>query len=874
MKFRHLLILLAFQGVSACSVEQLRDTGEGQPGNTTVPESAVPGIIQIKMDKAYEDCPEALDLSALGDFSIRPAIPQGGKFSARHREAGLNLWYTVCFSPELPLTKAGADLGRIPGIDKVSYVLPAKSASACPFNDPDFGLQWDFVNDGTVSGAAAGSDINILPAWEVTRGSENVIVAICDAAIECSHEDLAGNIWTNEAEANGEPGVDDDGNGYVDDIHGWNFVTMDNTNPVGPELVPGDHGTHIAGTIAAVNDNGTGISGIAGGDSPEGNGVRLMSVQTNIDDSYPAFIGEAIIYAADNGAVIMNCSWGIDEDTEFINDAIDYFNTYAGFDEHGSQTGPVAGGLCIFAAGNESSTTSYPAMNDNVVAVASVGADYELAYYSNYGSWVDISAPGGDAGKGFRIYSTLTSGSGSYGYMQGTSMACPHVTGIAALIASRFGGPGFTRDQLKDILLGTANPVIYDYNPAYSGMLGTGLADAGAAVASSPAPPVPVGDDFRAEAVSNSIFLQWTAPEDSEGNVPYAYDIYYSVSSLEDMDPDNLSDRTVHLLFTPGNDSPEMLEYAIRQLDFGTEYFFRIRSRNIFGDFSELSCQTSCTTGQNTPPSVTASEGTSLTLKSHETGVLHFDVNDPDGHDVTCEVLPAEGTASLDGLIATISEEGVLTLTINALKAREGTTYHGTVRADDSYDASELGFSYTVGENHSPEVISQIDDVVFNSRTSGTSFSLSGIFGDADGEDLVYGYSISTTGIIVKGTISGDTFEMKANSYGQTVVTVTATDGRGESVSCSFNVLVRDGSREMDLYPNPVKDILNIRTGETVTADITVSNKAGATVFRRKEADISPFAPVSVDMSGMPGGVYYVSIKGSGIDASYPVAKQ
>lgn len=870
MKHTATLLLPLLLGMLSCSVDPVQRP-DGQDGGQVAPApaSAAPGIIMVKLDSEIADEPEAVDLSFLGDYTITRSLPEGGRFDARHREAGIHRWYNVSFAPELPLTKAAGDLSSTPGISDISYVLKAEPASVS-FNDPEFGKQWDFYNPGTQSGTVAGSDINLLPAWEVTTGSSKVVVAICDSAPQYDHEDLAGNMWVNEAEANGTPGVDDDHNGYVDDVHGYNFVVEPYR---GPELIPGDHGTHISGTIAAVNNNGIGVSGIAGGDSPEGNGVRLMSVQTSNEDQ-AAYIGEAIVYAADNGAVLMNCSWSIPEDNAYINEMIDYFNRYAGLDERGNQTGPMAGGLCIFAAGNESSTVSYPAMNDNVFAVASIGADYEAAYYTNYGSWVDIAAPGGDAQKGYEIYSTYTNAAGKYGYMQGTSMACPHVVGVAALVVSHYGAPGFTREMLIDILKGSANPVIYDYNPLYAGKLGAGLVDAYAALSGSDMEPEPV-DDLKAETTSNSVRLSWTARADNRGSVPYAYDIYWSTSSLEGLDPDSPAANVTSVEMTPANDTPDgtVLNYTVSGLDFNTGYFFRIRSRNIFGQASELSEQVEVSTGGNTAPEITALDGTSLNLKSHESGTLRFSLSDADGHQLSYALRAADGSPALKGIYDSMSDDGVLTLTVDALAAAEGETYNGILLVSDSYTTVAQNFSYSVGVNHAPAAGTP-DNVVLNSRTESLSIPLSELFSDEDGESLSYTCSISTTNIIVRCSVSDGNLNLDGNAYGTTEVTVSATDARGESATCSFKVLVRDGSSEIDLYPNPVVDMLNIRTGTAVSADITISNAAGAVVFSQDGASIDPFAPVKVDMSGLPGGVYYVSVSGEGINSSSSIAKQ
>lgn len=868
IKFRHLIILPLALGLLACTREVV-GTGPAESGDglVQVPGDALPGTIRIKLDQASD--PESLDLSFLGNYTIQRAVPAGTKFEERYRKAGLDRWYNLSFDASLPMTKAAADLSELPGVSDIAYIQRARPAAGYEFNDPYFSRQWHFYNEGIQNGTVAGSDINLLPAWEVTRGSTDVVVAICDSAPEYEHEDLAANMWVNEAEANGTPGVDDDGNGYVDDINGYNFLVEPYK---GADLIPGDHGTHIAGVIAAVNNNGVGVNGIAGGDSPDGNGVRLMSIQTS-NGNEAAYIGEAIIYAADNGAVLMNCSWSISSNDAYVRQCIDYFNEYAGLDENGNQVGPMAGGVCIFAAGNESTTVSYPAMNDNVIAVASIGADYELAYYSNYGSWVDIAAPGGDANKGFQIYSTVTNASGRYGYMQGTSMACPHVVGVAALIVSHYGGPGFTRDQMVNILLNTANPVVYDYNPSYNGMLGSGLVDAGAAVAGSTDQPLPV-DDLEASVLSNAVTLSWTARADNRGTVPFSYDIYWSDSPLADLDPDDPAEGVEHhnLVTGSGVKDGDAMSFSITGLEFNTEYYFRIRTRNMFGGTSELSEEISCRTVGNSAPEIRALDGTSLELKSHETGTLRFEISDADGHELSYSVLPAEEGEGLEGVTASLSE-GILTLRINALEAAENSSHSGILAISDSYETTELGFSYSIGENHAP-VAASVENLVLNARNESRSYPLSELFSDEDGETLDYEYSISTTNIIVRCSVSDGNFNVDGNSYGSTEVVLSATDARGETATLSFPVLVRDGSRPVDLYPNPVVDMLNVRTGGAVTADITVSNVAGAVVFSQEGAVIDPFAPVQVDMSGLPGGTYYVSVKGEGIDSSSSIAKQ
>lgn len=402
--------------------------------------------------------------------------------------------------------------------------LPKAAPSNYPFNDPLFGGQWPLYNDGTINAnAQAGADINVLPAWEKTAGRSDVIVAVVDEGVEYTHPDLAGNMWS---------GI------------GKNFCDRDNDDITWGE----GHGTHVAGTIAAVSNNGIGISGIAGG-TGGGNGAKIMSCEIfhPSDGRYDAnsnATADAIKYAADNGAVICQNSWGYEAGAlsydqwssadRATKEAIDYFIRYAGMSPDGeTQTGPMAGGVVIFAAGNEySRLASYPAAYDACISVASISCTYEAAWYTNYGSTVDICAPGGGDEANFvnlisydegynlsTIPTNLQNGDSfvytyangetetktidyvsstvGYGYMMGTSMACPHVSGVAALIVSQFGAPGFTNEQLKEKLFSTARDIdsyqgtIYNSwdRGTYAGKIGK-LVDAGAVLDSGEVPPV------------------------------------------------------------------------------------------------------------------------------------------------------------------------------------------------------------------------------------------------------------------------------------------------------------------------------------------------------------------------------------------------
>lgn len=388
------------------------------------------------------------ELGVYGISSISRVFPDAGEFEPRHREFGLHRWYRVKYDPETPATRAAESLSQIPGAETVEIPRKIHTAGAIPFNDPFSNEQWNLYNSAQLPGFVKGVDINVVPLWEISGGSKDVVVNVVDTGIDMDHEDLAGVCI---------PAGTGGSRNFVFGMQG-NNITKDK------------HGTHVAGTIAAISNNGKGISGIAGGTDGTG-GVRILNSQIFHENGSREEEGDAeagIVWGADHGALISQNSWGYDYDNERqaqqagiskeFKAAVDYFIKYAGCDAQGNQTGLMKGGLVLFAAGNESWSVGHPGDYEPIMAVGAIGPDGRRASYSNYGSWVDICAPGGeDVRFDDPLAWILAPAGGDYYYMTGTSMACPHVSGVAALLISIFGGPGFTCDDLKQMLLDGAN---------------------------------------------------------------------------------------------------------------------------------------------------------------------------------------------------------------------------------------------------------------------------------------------------------------------------------------------------------------------------------------------------------------------------------
>ncbi|NOX88983.1 MAG: S8 family serine peptidase [Calditrichaeota bacterium] len=527
-----------------------------------------------------------------GAVNVRRLFPFFRNKGTPERPVTLDAWFVLSFKESQDIPAVAQIYRKLSEIDHAepSYLMPVDKTP----DDPGVGTQWHIEQSND-------HDIDAYSAWDIATGSVNIVVGVMDTGVRYFHKDLGGanasytypensrgNMWINQTELNGTSNVDDDGNGKIDDWIGWDFVTGGpNVFDTGDDYYQEDndprdfngHGTHCAGNVSAINNNGVGVCSAAGGwgeSGGVGNGVKIMALRIGWDD-FPSgyvsleFAASAFTYAADNGAKIASCSWGSSYLLSLSN-AINYFL----FNTTDSLTPADRVRLIFKSAGNDNvETADYMANRPDIIAVAASDENDLKASFSNYGTWVDISAPGNN------IYSTYHDSNNpstdAYATISGTSMATPIAASVTALIWSH--NPNLTAPEVAQMLFDSADD-IDALNPSYTGKLGAGRVNAyTAAQMSDQSLPVTL-TAFQVSQASNVALLSWRTESEIDN---LGFNILRSNSANDDFRTiaSFLSDSTLRGLGT--SSAGKEYRFIDKTVKAGNTYYYLLEDVSING---------------------------------------------------------------------------------------------------------------------------------------------------------------------------------------------------------------------------------------------------------------------------------------------------
>ena len=837
---------LAVVALASCSKE--KEAAPSEPAETAASEkhsSIIPGEAKVffseEMTALVEEAARmgnivtkssALNdlVSELGITSMEREFPYAGEYEERTRREGLHRWYKITFSEEIPVTKAGEQLLSLPGVDLFVPSYRVRSLARTP-NDSYWSYMWGLYSPA--------NGINVQDVWDkYTTGNPDVVVGVVDGGIQLNHPDLKWNCLTS---------------GH------YNYVDRSTT------IVPHDHGSHVAGTIAAVSNNKAGVAGIAGGDYAAGKrGVSLLSLQvfktqgnTDVSNGFETAIKEG----ADRGAVISQNSWGYyfddNDDGEVTGEelenarythnnipadfksAVNYFIKYAGCDNQGNQKpdSPMKGGVVIFAGGNEDIPYGPPANYEPVIAVGATASNGSRADFSNYGDWVDICAPGVD------IASTVPTN--DYAFSSGTSMACPHVSGVAALMVSYFGGPGYTNAQLKEALLGGARQIA---SSTGSKPVGPMLDAMGSFLYGDSEDPVRV-TDYTASVSGNSVKVSLT----TNGNFSYRVYVAKNRSLIDNLDPASPAAGVSYAVKTVSNPdvlSGEEMTIQVPGLEFQTTYYVTVVGANAARRFAEAGPVKQVVTTTNNPP-VLGGNAKIGTFHQYENVSLPLEIYEPDGNSMTV-------TYTKTGRAELVQEQGAWVFKLNCQTSQEG-VFKLNVTAKDEFGLSaSREYTYEVLKNVAPVVSAPFDNIQLAAADEKIEVEVASHFSDEDGEPLSFTVTTPDAEVITAEMDENNKLTVTANARGVCEVRVMATDAMLEHAVATFMVLVRDPDTDFSIYPESsvLGPSLTVITGTAeADTDVRLVTSAGAAVYRY-HGMLSAYNPVTIDTSALSPGVY------------------
>ncbi len=805
-------------------------------------------------------------------LKMQPYFHDGEKYRERRKAFGLDRWMVVYFDETTPTASAYASLRHFKDFEyvEVEHYLQAPSVSvtpvsqselrsierdrdkAMPANDPLLPKQWHYHNTGSLDPlSVAGADINLFEAWKVTTGKKNVVVAVVDGGIDPTHEDLIDNL---------------------DVENSYNFVFDLYGNEKGKGKIYPDgsgHGTHVAGTIAAVSNNGKGVSGIAGGDGTPGSGVTLINAQIFGQGSERSSGGaKAIVWSADNtNAVISQNSWGYrypgPKDLPQVDkEAIDYFIANAGMDDKGKQRAdsPMAGGIVIFAAGNDGMDyTSWPGAYEACVSVSSMAWDFVVAPYSNRGTWADIMAPGGDqerfttqGGVLSTLPKTRKDGTG-YGYMQGTSMACPHVSGVAALIVSVQGRMGFTNEMLKKQLLTSLRPYdINRYNPYYTGRLGVGYVDAGAAVEidKGKTPEMPKGSIVSTDYTEAVVEWNVVKDEDAPSSVARYYHLFVSDKEIT---KDNISSLKPITIYGEAKALGKKITQKVTGLQDGTQYYFALRAGDRFEHFSPLNVFSGKTVFNNAPEITSGLPKGEIVIQNNKSHTINLTATDKDGHE-----WEVSKQGDLRGVNVARNKDRIA-VEINPVQ--KAGKYAFTLTLTDRFGkAGKYTINYQIAKYDKPAFSNDLKAMAISLNAGQTTLDLSDMVHAANGLTLKLSARSSETKV-VEVKVEGKNLIITPKMTGKSIVTLEASDGMNRSTT-TINIHVVENVNGIVslIYPIPAKDNLNLLFGKKIeSATVVISSLQGEQLIRK---DIRPnkSGVATIDVHTLAAGTYRIHV--------------
>ena len=837
------------------------------------------------------------------------------------RARGLDRWFVVKFDSTKNVEEVINELLRDPAIEKAHgnvQIAPNKvkytSATRAPipqnglraandgtgflnFNDPYLKYQWHYTTTIPSYGMfKEGADVNLFPAWQKETGDPHVVVAVMDSGIDFEHEDLAASAWQGVDSKTGEK------------IHGRNFYAAESGKGNPNVIVAGGHGTHVAGTIAARNNNGVGVSGVAGGNGDNNSGVRLMSCEIYGRDGYnetasTAYIVKAFEFAAENGASVCNCSWGYAFDRkkylnnenfqaifkkqfDMLKEGIDYFTDIAGCDPQGNKKpgSYMKGGLVIFASGNDSQydIEMIPASYPRVVAVGATNSMGIPTDYMNKGPWVDILAPGGTTETGEVMRGVLSTvpknfaqsktgstpntdfilpNDGNYAYAQGTSMAAPHVSGIAALIVSKFGktNPNFTNEDLRRRILGAVkatSPYAVKTDANLAGKMGVGFIDADFALSDpetqKPDAPQVTVTDYSTDATRGyyDARITWKVTADADALNPqhtaFAYDIHlYKKADMS---------KAVQSFTRYSYDKPvgTELEQEFTGLDTDVDYVVKMSARDRFN---------------NTSADVTANFKTRLNHAPVLGGAMTDTLRLLDGHTWTYT------TTALPSGVEMKRVGNALDLFI---KVGSVGSYGFEVTLTDQLGGKTVQkFAYKVVSHTAPKPANTLGDVSLFEQGEATQINLANAFTSMSGGEMQFSAS-SSNDAVVKATVTGTQLTLTPGKKGTATITLTAIDG-GKRTTTTVQVRVTDKNAPdvHTIYPIPahsyIKALMRSGVGKV---QVIVTSLRGQKLIDEILTPDSRTREITLGIDRLAPGTYYLLLKTERITSKHTFIKK